>query len=179
MGIPPNGILAVLFCAFLIHGIQPGPFLLKEHPDVFWGVISSMYLGNIMLLFLNLPLIPLWILILKIPSRFLYPLILLFCVIGAYSINNSVFDVGVMITFGIAGYMLKKFGYEGAPLILAFVLGPIFEINLRRSLLMSQGSFGVFFTRPLAVAALVMCISLLGLSLYQFITQRKTGDKSS
>ncbi len=178
LGIPPNVILAVLFGAFLIHGIQPGPFLLKEHPDVFWGVISSMYIGNIMLLFLNLPMIPLWIQILKIPGRFLYPLILLFCVIGAYSINNSIFDVGVMIAFGIAGYVLKKFGYEGAPLILAFVLGPIFEINLRRSLLMSQGSFAVFFTRPLAVAAMVICISLIGLSIYQFITERKKGKGS-
>ena len=178
LGIPPNVILAVLFGAFLIHGIQPGPFLLKEHPDVFWGVISSMYIGNIMLLFLNLPMIPLWIQILKIPGRFLYPLILLFCVIGAYSINNSIFDVGVMIAFGIAGYVLKKFGYEGAPLILAFVLGPIFEINLRRSLLMSQGSFAVFFTRPLAVAAMVICISLIGLSIYQFMTERKKGKGS-
>ncbi len=179
LGIPPNVILAVLFGAFLIHGIQPGPFLLNDHPDIFWGLVSSMYLGNVMLLFLNLPMIPLWIQILKIPSRFLYPLILLFCVIGAYSINNSVFDVGVMIAFGVAGYLLKKFGYEGAPLILAFVLGPIFEINLRRSLLMSQGSFAVFFTRPLTVAALLVCISLIGLSLYQFISQRKNGDKSS
>jgi putative tricarboxylic transport membrane protein len=179
LGIPPNVILAVLFGAFLIHGIQPGPFLLNDHPDIFWGLVSSMYLGNVMLLFLNLPMIPLWIQILKIPSRFLYPLILLFCVIGAYSINNSVFDVGVMIAFGVAGYLLKKFGYEGAPLILAFVLGPIFEINLRRSLLMSQGSFAVFFTRPLTVAALLVCISLVGLSLYQFISQRKNGDKSS
>jgi putative tricarboxylic transport membrane protein len=179
LGIPPNAILAVLFGAFLIHGIQPGPFLLNDHPDVFWGLVSSMYLGNVMLLFLNLPMIPLWIQILKIPSRFLYPLILLFCVIGAYSINNSVFDVGVMIAFGVAGYLLKKFGYDGAPLILAFVLGPIFEINLRRSLLMSQGSFAVFFTRPLTVAALLVCISLIGLSLYQFISQRKNGDKSS
>ena len=179
LGIPPNVILAVLFGAFLIHGIRPGPFLLNDHPDIFWGLVSSMYLGNVMLLFLNLPMIPLWIQILKIPSRFLYPLILLFCVIGAYSINNSVFDVGVMIAFGVAGYLLKKFGYEGAPLILAFVLGPIFEINLRRSLLMSQGSFAVFFTRPLTVAALLVCISLIGLSLYQFISQRKNGDKSS
>jgi len=179
LGIPPNVILAVLFGAFLIHGIQPGPFLLNDHPDIFWGLVSSMYLGNVMLLFLNLPMIPLWIQILKIPSRFLYPLILLFCVIGAYSINNSVFDVGVMIAFGVAGYLLKKFGYEGAPLILAFVLGPIFEINLRRSLLMSQGSFAVFFTRPLTVAALLVCISLIGLSLYQFISQRKNGNKSS
>lgn len=179
VGIPPNVILAVLFGAFLIHGILPGPFLITEHPDVFWGVVSSMYIGNVMLLVMNLPMIPLWVQILKIPDRFLYPLILLFCLIGAYSINNAVFDVGVMVAFGIFGYLLKKFGYEGAPLILAFVLGPMFEINLRRSLLMSQGSFAIFFTRPIAVVALLICLSLVGLSTYQFLTQRKKGVEPS
>lgn len=179
IGIPPNVILAVLFGAFLIHGIVPGPFLINEHPDVFWGVISSMYLGNVMLLVMNLPMIPLWIQVLKIPDRFLYPLILLFCLIGAYSINNSVFDVGVMVAFGILGYLFKKFGYEAAPLILAFVLGPMFEINLRRSLLMSQGSFAIFLTRPIAVIALLVCLTLVALSIYQFTTEVKERGKPS
>ncbi len=166
LGIPPNVVLAVLYGAFLIHGVVPGPLLIKEHPDVFWGLLGSMYIGNVMLLILNLPLIPLWVQVLRIPDRVLYPLILLFCVIGAYSINNNVFDIVVMIIFGIAGYLFKKFGYEAAPLILCFVLGPMFEVNLRRSLLISQGSFSIFFTRPIALVAIVVCFALLLFNIY-------------
>ena len=129
LGIPPNVVLALLFGALIIHGIRPGPLLLQDHPDIFWGVISSMYIGNVMLLVLNLPLIPLWIQVLKIPYRILFPLILLFCLIGAYGLKNSVFDVLVMIFSGIIGYLFRKFAYEGAPLILAFVLGPIVRIK--------------------------------------------------
>jgi putative tricarboxylic transport membrane protein len=173
LGIPPNIILAVLFGAFLIHGITPGPMLLTEHPDIFWGVVSSMYIGNVMLLVLNLPLIPLWVQILKIPEKYLYPLILIFCLIGGYSINNNMFDVGVMVVFGVMGYLFKKFDYEGAPLILAFVLGHMFEENLRRSLLMSQGSFSIFFTRPIAVVSISICIILLVIPVYQFLTKEK------
>jgi putative tricarboxylic transport membrane protein len=167
LGIPPNVVLAVLYGAFLIHGVVPGPLLIKEHPDVFWGLLGSMYIGNVMLLILNLPLIPLWVQVLRIPDRVLYPVILLFCVIGAYSINNNVFDIIVMIIFGIAGYLFKKFGYEAAPFILGFVLGPMFEVNLRRSLLISQGSFSIFFTRPIALAAIVVCVVLLLFNIYQ------------
>ena len=170
LGIPPNVVLAVLYGAFLIHGVLPGPLLIKEHPDVFWGLLASMYIGNVMLLILNLPLIPLWVQVLRIPDRILYPLIILFCVIGAYSINNSVFDIGVMVAFGIFGYLFKKFGYEGAPLILGFVLGPLFEVNLRRSLLISQGSFAIFFTRPIALAAIVVCVVLLLFNVYSALT---------
>lgn len=148
LGIPPNVVLAILFGAFLIHGITPGPLLLKDHPDVFWGLVSSMYVGNIMLLFLNLPLIPIWVQILKIPDKYLYPLILLFCVVGAYTINNMVFDVLIMCIFGVAGYFFRKFEYEGAPLVLAFVLGPLLDLNLRQSLLMSQGNFSAFLQGP-------------------------------
>ncbi|MCU0581599.1 MAG: tripartite tricarboxylate transporter permease [Syntrophales bacterium] len=139
---------------------------------MFWGIICSMYVGNVMLLVLNLPLIPIWLQVLKIPGRILYPLILLFCVIGAYGINNSVFDVYVMIVFGVAGYLFRKFGYEGAPLILAFVLGPLFEVNLRRSLLMSEGSFAIFFTRPIALGAIIIAAALLFLSVYQMHRKR-------
>ena len=172
LGIPPNVVLAVLFGAFLIHGITPGPLMLKENPDMFWGIICSMYVGNVMLLVLNLPLIPMWVQVLKIPGRILYPLILLFCVIGAYGINNSVFDVYVMIVFGVAGYLFRKFGYEGAPLILAFVLGPLFEVNLRRSLLMSGGSFAIFFTRPIALGAILIAAALFLLSVYHMHRKR-------
>jgi len=173
LGIPPNVILAVLFGAFLIHGVQPGPFMIKDHPDLFWGVIGSMYIGNAMLLILNLPLIPLWVQVLRIPDRILYPLILLFCLVGAYCINNNVFDVFVMIVFGIVGYLLKKFDYEAAPLVLAFVLGPMLEVNLRRALLMSQGSFSIFFTRPLALGAIVISLILIALPVYQTFKKRK------
>ncbi|NPU85705.1 MAG: tripartite tricarboxylate transporter permease [Syntrophaceae bacterium] len=167
LGIPPNVVLAVLFGAFLVHGIQPGPLLIRDHPDIFWGVVGSMYIGNVMLLVLNLPLIPLWVQVLRIPDRILYPLILLLCVVGAYSINNSVFDIGVMVAFGVAGFFLKRGGYEAAPLILAFVLGPMLEVNLRRSLLISGGDFSIFFTRPIALGAMIACALLLGLSFFR------------
>jgi putative tricarboxylic transport membrane protein len=160
LGIPSNVVMALLFGALLIHGMRPGPLLLKDHPDIFWGVVSSMYIGNVMLLILNLPLIPIWVKILKIPYRILFPLIVLFCLIGAYSINNSVFDVIVMIIFGMVGYLFKKFDYEGAPLLLAFVLGPMFELNFRQSLLLSKGSFLIFFTRPISAVAITVAIIL-------------------
>jgi putative tricarboxylic transport membrane protein len=175
LGIPPNVVLAVLFGAFLIHGITPGPLLIKEHPEIFWGIIGSLYIGNIMLLVINLPLIPLWVQVLRIPDRILYPLIILFCIIGAFSINNNIFDIAVMFIFGIAGYLLRKFEYEPAPLILAFVLGPMFEVNLRRSLLMSQGSFTIFTARPLALSVLIICFIIIIFFIYQ--SRKKTLDK--
>jgi len=161
LGIPPNVVMAMLMGAFMIHGVQPGPLMMKQNPGLFWGVITSMYIGNIMLLILNLPLIGMWVQVLKVPYKILFPLILLFCLIGAYSVNNSVFDVYIMILFGIVGYMMKKFDYEGAPLVLAFVLGPLMENNLRKSLIMSQGDFSIFFTRPLAAVSLFIALFLL------------------
>jgi putative tricarboxylic transport membrane protein len=174
LGIPPNVVMALLFGALLIHGIRPGPFLLKDHPDLFWGLISSMYIGNVMLLVLNLPLIPVWVQVLKIPYRILFPLILLFCLIGSYSVSNNSFDVLVMIIFGVLGYLFRKFGYEGAPLILAFVLGPMLELNLRQSLLVSHGSFLIFFTRPISAVAILLAITLF---LTSFIPYFKKGEK--
>jgi putative tricarboxylic transport membrane protein len=165
LGIPPNVVLAVLFGAFMIHGVTPGPLLITQHPEIFWGVIASMYMGNVILLILNLPLIPLWVQVLRIPDKVLYPLIVLFCLLGAYSINNSVFDIGVMLLFGVVGYLLNKFDFEAAPMILGFVLGPMFEVNLRRSLLMSQGSFAIFVERPIALVALTVCVILILLPL--------------
>jgi putative tricarboxylic transport membrane protein len=174
LGIPPNVVLAVLFGAFMIHGVTPGPLLMTQHPEIFWGVIASMYLGNVILLILNLPLIPLWVQVLRIPDKILYPLIVLFCLLGAYSINNSVFDIGVMILFGVVGYLLNKFDFEAAPMILGFVLGPMFEVNLRRSLLMSQGSFAIFVERPIALVALIICIILIILPIYQTIRKKRS-----
>jgi len=172
LGIPPNPSLAILFGAFLIHGVIPGPLLLKDHPGVFWGVLSSMYVGNIMLLVLNLPLIPMWVQILKVPARYLYPLILMFCLIGAYSLNNNVFDVGVMIIFGVVGYLFRKFDYEGAPLVLAFVLGPMLDLNLRQALLVSDGRFIDFFMRPISSVTLSLAVLLLVSALSPLIIKK-------
>lgn len=161
LGIPPNVIMAMLLGAFMIHGVTPGPLLMKQNPGIFWGVIASMYIGNLMLLILNLPLITIWVQVLKVPYKILFPLILLFCLIGVYSVNNVVFDIYIMLLFGITGYLMKKFGYEGAPLVLAFVVGPLMENNLRKSLIISQGDFSIFFVRPLAAASLILALLLL------------------
>jgi len=161
LGIPPNIVLAVLLGAMMIHGLQPGPLLLKEHPEVFWGTVTSMYIGNVFLLILNLPLIGLWVKILKVPYKFLFPLIILFCIIGAYSLNNTSFDILVMGFCGLAGYFMKKFEYEPAPLLLAFVLGPMMEQAFRQSLALSHGSFTIFITRPISAFSIGLAILLV------------------
>jgi putative tricarboxylic transport membrane protein len=173
LGIPSNIVMALMFGALLIHGMRPGPFLLKEHGDLFWGVVSSMYIGNVMLLILNLPLVPLWVQVLKVPYRILFPLILLFCIVGAYSLNNSAFDVMVMMIFGFFGYLLRKFEYDPAPLMLAFVLGPMLETNLRQSLLVSNGSFLIFFTRSISAVFMAGTILILASSLFPYFKKRK------
>ncbi|MCX5909656.1 MAG: tripartite tricarboxylate transporter permease, partial [Deltaproteobacteria bacterium] len=165
LGIPPNVVMALLLGAMIIHGVTPGALLIQKHPDIFWSIVASMYIGNGMLLVLNLPLIGLWVKVLKVPYKFLFPLILLFCLIGAYCINNSTFDVLLMLIFGVLGYLMRKYKFEGAPMVLAFVLGPMLENSLRQSLLISNGSFLIFFTRPIAavgmVAALLMLLSCI------------------
>jgi putative tricarboxylic transport membrane protein len=173
LGIPPNVVMAMLYSALIIHGIQPGPLLLKNNPDLFWGLVASMYLGNGLLLLLNLPLIGIWVQVLKVPYRILFPLILLFCLIGAYSVNNSTFDLFLMILFGGVGYLMRKFDYEGAPLILAFVLGPMLEQSLRQSLLISKGSFMIFITRPISAIALGFSIFLLLSNIFPHIKKRR------
>jgi len=173
LGIPPNPIMAIFFSALIIHGIQPGPLLIKQHPDLFWGLVASLYLGNALLIVLNLPLIGIWVKVLKIPYKILFPLILLFCLIGAYSMNNVNFDLYVMIFFGVLGWGMRKFGYEGAPLILAYVLGPMLENALRQSLLISQGSFWIFMTRPISAVALGFAIFLLLSNLFPFFRKRR------
>jgi putative tricarboxylic transport membrane protein len=150
-GIPSNIVMAVVMGALMIHGVTPGPLLIKEHPGLFWGVIASMYVGNLALLVLNLPMIALWVQVLKIPYRVLFPVILIFCAVGSYSMNNSLFDVYMMTVFGVIGYLMKRYGYEPAVLVLAFVIGPIMEQSLRQSLLLGDGSFTIFVTRPIPV----------------------------
>lgn len=173
LGIPSNAIMALLLGAMLIHGLQPGPMLLSEHPEIFWGVIASMYIGNVMLLVLNLPLIGLWVQVLRVPYRILFPLILVFCLIGAYSINNSKTDVFVMIVFGVVGYLMRKFRYEAAPLVMAFVLGPMWESSLRQSLIMFKGRFSFFLTHHIAMAAFVVALVLLFASALPFLRKKK------
>ena len=170
LGIPPNAVMAVLLGALMIHGITPGPLLIKNHPDLFWGLVASMYMGNLMLIILNLPLVGIWVQVLRIPYHILFPLIILFCLVGVYSINNSVVDIIIMIVFGLIGYFMKKTDYEGAPLILALVLGGIFENALRQSLMLSDGSLAIFFSRPISLGFLIAAIFIL---LIPFILRKK------
>ncbi len=170
LGIPANPVMAILLGALMIHGLAPGPLLMQKAPELFWGTIVSMYIGNGMLLVLNLPLIPMWVKVLKIPYYLLYPLILLFCLIGAYSLENNVAHITMMLIFGILGFLMKKFGYEGAPMILALVLGQKLEASLRRSLIMSQGDFYIFISRPISLGFLIIALLLL---IIPIVTQRK------
>jgi putative tricarboxylic transport membrane protein len=161
LGIPSNAMTAILLGALMIYGLTPGPLLIKNSPDLFWGVIASMYIGNIMLLILNLPLIPMWVSVLKIPYSYLSCFIILFCLIGAYSLNNSTTDIYIAVIFSLVGLLMKKFEFEGAPLVLAFVLGPLLETALRRSLILSDGSFLIFLQRPISAAFILFSVVVL------------------
>ncbi len=172
-GIPNNGVMALILGALIIQGLTPGPLLMKEQPDLFWGVIASMYLGNFLLLLLNLPLIGMWVKILKIPYPILFPLIILFCIIGVYSVNSSIMEVGFMIVFGFAGYLLRKCEYELPPLVLALILGPMFENALRQSLIISEGNPSIFLTRPIAATLLIVAVLLLLSNLVPAIRGKK------
>jgi putative tricarboxylic transport membrane protein len=172
MGIPSNAIMALLMGALLVHGVRPGPFFVRDYPELFWGVISSMYVGNALLLVLNLPLIGLWVKILKLPYALLFPLIILFCLIGVFSLNNLVSDIYIMFIFGILGFLMKKFRYDGAPLVLALVLSPLFEDAFRQSLLMSDGSFLIFFYRPISLGLMSVAIVLILLSFIPWLRKK-------
>jgi len=175
LGIPGNVATAMLLGALIIHGITPGPLLLSQNPELFWGVVASMYVGNAMLLALNLPLIGIWVQLLKVPYPILFPLIIIFCMIGSYSINNSTIDVAIMLIFGGIGYLMKKLSLEAAPVVLAFVLGPMLENALRQSLIKSQGSFSIFFTRPISAACLFIAIALVVFPLLPWFRRRRPG----
>ena len=161
LGIPPNAVMALMVGAMTIHNIQPGPQVMTSNPSLFWGLIASMWIGNLMLVILNLPLIGIWVQLLKVPYRLLYPAILVFCCIGVYSINNNSFDVTMTAVFGVLGYVFFKLRCEPAPLILGFILGPMMEENLRRAMLLSRGDATVFFTRPLSLVLLLMAAALV------------------
>ena len=160
LGIPVSPAFALVFAALLVHGIHPGPLLLAKTPSVFWGVVISMYIGNIILVILNLPLIRMWVKVIGIPYGLLFPLILIFCLVGALS-DNKLGDVFVMLIFGVIGYLMKKFEYEPAPMVIAFILSPILELNFRQSMILSGGSFGIFFNKPISLG----CLAAVGLLL--------------
>ena len=161
LGIPPNPVMALMVGAMIIQGIQPGPQVMTERPQLFWGMIVSMWIGNLMLVVLNLPLIGMWIKLLKVPYRLLYPAILVFCCIGVYSLNNSPFDVLMTALFGFIGYVFVKLECEPAPLLLGFILGPMMEENLRRAMLLSRGDPMTFVTRPLSATLLAVSLLLI------------------
>jgi putative tricarboxylic transport membrane protein len=163
--------MAVLLGGFIIHGIQPGSLLINQHPSLFWGTIASMYIGNVMLLVLNLPLIGIWVKLLKVPYNILFPLILLFCFIGVYTLNNNTYDILIMIIFGVFGYLMRKFGFEGAPFMLAMVLGPMMEINFRQSLLF--GDPFIFFKRPISATLLIFSLFLVITPLFSTIARKR------
>jgi TctA family transporter len=161
LGIPPNAVMALMVGAMTIKGIQPGPQVMTSNPELFWGLIASMWIGNLMLIVLNLPLIGIWIKLLTVPYKYLYPAILAFCCIGLYTLNNNNFDVYMAAGFGIVGYVFYKLGCEPAPLLLGFILGPMMEENLRRALLLSRGDWSTFATRPLSAGLLLMAVVMV------------------
>ena len=161
LGIPPNAVMALMVGAMTIHNIQPGPQVMTSNPELFWGLIASMWIGNAMLIVLNLPLIGIWIKLLTVPYRWLFPAIVLFCAIGVYSTNNNTWDIWMVAIFGVVGYVFIKLGAEPAPLLLGFILGPMMEENLRRALLLSRGDWSVFVTRPLSAGLLAAALLLL------------------
>jgi putative tricarboxylic transport membrane protein len=173
LGIPPNVVMALLLGAFIVHGTQPGPLMMTQSPNLFWGIVASMYIGNIMLLILNMPLIGMWVQVLKVPYNLLFPLILMFCIVGVFSSGNATFDVLVMTVFGVFGYLLRKFGYEPAPLVLAFVLGPMLENNLRKALILSRGDFWTFLERPISAGCLVIAALILLTPLLPFLSRKR------
>ena len=163
LGIPPNAVMALMVGAMTIHNIQPGPQVMTSNPALFWGLIASMWIGNFMLIVLNLPMIGIWVKLLTVPYRYLYPAILTFCCIGVYSVQNTTFDVFQTAAFGVIGYLFIKLKCEPAPLLLGFVLGPMMEENFRRSLLLSRGAFSVFVTRPLSLGLLIAAAILVAI----------------
>jgi putative tricarboxylic transport membrane protein len=173
LGIPPNAVMALMVGAMTIHNIQPGPQVMTSNPELFWGLIASMWIGNLMLVILNLPLIGIWIKLLSVPYRWLFPSIVLFCAIGVYSTNNTTFDIWMVGIFGFIGYIFIKLGAEPAPLLLGFILGPMMEEYLRRALLLSRGDWTVFVTRPLSASLLAASAVLLAIVLMPSVKAKR------
>ncbi len=177
IGIPENPVMALMMAAFIIKGIQPGPNMIASHPDLFWGLVASMWVGNCFLVILNVPLVRYWLSVFKIPYTVLFPAILFFCCIGTFSINNSLNDIYITAVFGLVGYLFLRLGMEPAPLLLGFILGPMLEENFRRAMLLSRGSFNVFVTRPISATLLSVSATLLVWQVVSFIrTLKKSPD---
>ena len=173
LGIPFTPIAALMISAMLVQGIQPGPLLITQHPEIFWGLIASAYIGNVMLLALNLPLVGIFVHLLRIPYAYLYPLIIMFCIIGVYEVNHSIVDVWIMLVMGVVGYLLRKFDFDPAPLVLGLVIAPTFEMSLRQSLIMSDGNWLIFVSRPIAATLMVAALLLLLMSLLSMLSKRR------
>ncbi len=173
LGIPPNAVMALMVGAMTIHNIQPGPQVMTSNPQLFWGLIASMWVGNLLLVVLNLPMIGVWIKLLSVPYRLLYPAILLFCCIGVYSLSNNIFDVMMTVVFGVLGWLFVKLECEPAPLLLGFILGPMMEENLRRAMLLSRGDPMVFLNRPLSRSLLIAAMLLLLLILLPNLRRKR------
>jgi putative tricarboxylic transport membrane protein len=173
LGIPPNPVMALMVGAMTIHNIQPGPQVMTSNPELFWGLIASMWIGNLMLVILNLPLIGIWIKLLTVPYRYLFPAIVLFCAIGVYSTNNNTWDIWMVAMFGVVGYIFIKLGCEPAPLLLGLILGPMMEENLRRAMLLSRGDWSVFVTRPLSLGLLIAASMLLVIVMLPSIRKKR------
>jgi TctA family transporter len=176
LGIPGDAVMALLLGALTIQGIVPGPQLISQHPDVFWGLVASFWVGNIMLVVLNVPMIGIWVKMLTIPYRYLYPSALFFICIGVYSTNNDFFQVGETVVIGIFGYILLQLGFHPAPILLGFVLGPRFEENFRRAMLISRGDLMVFLERP--ISAFFVTLSALLILAQIFVRMRGGGGKT-
>jgi putative tricarboxylic transport membrane protein len=179
LGLPSGAVPAIMLAAMMIHGIAPGPLLMQQQPELFWSVIASMYVGNVVLLILNLPLVGVFVNILRVPYSYLYPSLLAFATIGVYSVNNSVVDIWIMGGAGLLGYVLRKLDYELAPIILGLVLAPMIELSFRQSLAMSAGSYSVFFTHPLAGGMLLIALTLLLLGMRSLFVRPKMGVSQS
>jgi TctA family transporter len=176
LGIPANAVMALMVGALIIQGIQPGPRMVEAQPDLFWGLIASMWIGNLMLLVINLPMIGMWVKLLQVPYKYLYPSILVFCAIGVYSISNNVFDVYQTVLFGFVGYIFSKLKMEPAPLLIGFVLGPMMEEHLRRAMLLSRGDVMVFVERP--ISASMLAIGAVAMIAMMLPSLRKGKDKA-
>jgi putative tricarboxylic transport membrane protein len=177
LGLPTGPVTAVLIAALLIHGIPAGPQLVTDHPQIFWGFVASMYVGNLMLLALNLPLVGLFVNVLRIRYAYLYPLIIMFCIVGVYEVNHSIIDVWIMLIMGVLGYLLRKFEFDPAPLILGLVIAPTFELSLRQTLIMSNGNWTIFFSRPIAGVLLVVAGLLLAMAAISFLARKDWREK--
>jgi len=172
LGVPSGPIPAVMIAAMMVHGISPGPLLITQQPELFWGFIASMYVGNVVLLILNLPLVGIFVNVLRVPYPLLYPAILIFCVLGVYAVNGSAVDVGIMTAMGALGYVLRKFDFETAPVVLGLILAPMMEMSFRQSLSMSSGKYTIFVNRPITLMMLMVGLGLLLLGIAPFVMKK-------